>query len=230
MRKNNSYVKRSPVVGMLPPAIAICGLAGSGKTTVTKTLLANFEGVTRLPFAAPLKGMVESLGVSRDTLWGDDAAKSVKLSSLGGHTARHALQTLGTQWGRDCMGDTFWVNLWLAAAKKQGLRLERPVRNRPGEVRLCVVADDCRFQNEADAVRSVGGIVIRVHRKGAGATGKGAKAHASESNDFAADFDMDNNGTLVDVVHKLNVIFKAYNAPRPVNVDWGHSASYVLVD
>lgn len=218
---------------LLPPAIAICGLAGSGKSTVTRAVLDHFGGTSKLPFAYPLKTMVESLGVSRDDLWGDDAAKAKSPAILNGRTIRHTLQTLGTNWAREHMGADFWVNLWLDAAKQRGVHVGMPLEPPFGHVRPCVIADDCRFQNEADAVRSVGGIVVRVHRKGAGASGKNAKAHASEANDFPADFDIDNDGSIEDVLHKMYVIIEAYNLPktrRPLNVDWGHSPSYLLVD
>lgn len=62
------------------------------------------------------------------------------------------MQKLGTEFGRGFIGDSFWVNAW----KKQVAEC----------MAVGVVTDDCRFENEALAVRELGGIVVKLHRNG----------------------------------------------------------------
>jgi CRP/FNR family transcriptional regulator len=58
------------------------------------------------------------------------------------------MQTLGTEWGRQCMDADIWVRAWAARAA----------------LLTSAVADDVRFQNEADMIRNLGGVIIRVMR------------------------------------------------------------------
>lgn len=142
--------------------IGLCGLAGSGKSTVGR-ILCHHHNFMRKPFAFPLKRMVAALGVPADDLDGPSCIKEMPCAALGGRTIRHTLQTLGTEWGRQHMGEDFWVELWA-----------RGVEHMPR-----IVADDVRFPNEAEAIRKLGGLVVRIDRPGAGSV-VGA-AHASEN-------------------------------------------------
>ena len=82
---------------MRPRLIGFCGAAGAGKTHAA-TLLARDWGYSRVRFAGPLKAMLHALGLTEaDT---DGAAKDQPADLLGGRTPRHAMQTLGTEWGR----------------------------------------------------------------------------------------------------------------------------------
>lgn len=101
-----------------------------------------------LSFAAPLKDMMKSLGVPHEAVYGED--KEEPLAMLGGRTARHAMQTLGTEWGRQLIWSDLWVFAWRKQAKFYG------------SGGWIVVADDMRFPNEAAAIRALGGIRCRV--------------------------------------------------------------------
>lgn len=148
--------------------IGIVGVAGSGKTTAAN-FLRDTHGYRRVPFADPLKKMIEALGYGRDLLDGPARAKEVPLKAFNGRTLREAMQTLGTEWGRAQFGDDFWVNQWEAAVKDP--------QQYPH-----VVVDDVRFPNEAAKIRELGGVIIRLHRDKAGAS-VGA-SHASEQVDL----------------------------------------------
>ena len=85
---------------------------------------------------------------------------------------RMLLQWLGTDWGRNTIDKNLWVNLWKADVKSA---LDKG---------YFVVCDDVRFDNEAELVRSFGGIVINISRKDGtehAQGGVGIKNHASES-------------------------------------------------
>lgn len=131
----------------LPPVVAFTGQAGAGKSTAARYLVER-HGYTLVKFAAPLKNMMRAIGLTEREIEGD--LKEVPSDKLCGHTPRHAMQTIGTQWGRDFIGADFWIRLWLAEAAKH----ER------------VVTDDCRFPNEAKAVRKAGGDIILIGGRG----------------------------------------------------------------
>jgi hypothetical protein len=122
--------------------------------------------------------MLEAIGVPAQNLYGTDDDKVVPLHVLGGKTTRWAAQSLGTQWGRMCMDADFWVRAWangLADAWADRARRGMPQPE-------MIVADDVRFQNEADEIRRRGGMVITIVRDMADFNR--VPKHASE--DFAA--------------------------------------------
>lgn len=150
-----------------PCVIAISGAAGSGKSTAADYLV-RMHGYERVKFAGPLKDMCRAIGMTESQIEGEH--KERPFDWLQGKTPRHAMQTLGTEWGRKCMGEHFWIGLWERAAND--------VLDGGGRV----VVDDCRFANEADAVRKLGGVVVRLI--GRGGIGGG---HSSEAMDWEAD-------------------------------------------
>lgn len=151
-----------PLVPALPRTlIAFTGLAGSGKSTAAQHLVKN-HGFQRLRFAGPLKDMMRALGLTEAEIEGD--RKEMPCDLLGGKTPRYAMQTIGTEWGRDIIAPDLWIRAFNAALAKV-----------PADVP--VVVDDCRFPNEADAIIAAGGVLVRVVRPGAGA---GASGHSSE--------------------------------------------------
>lgn len=117
--------------------------------------------------------MLSALGVPSDNLYGTPEQKLEPLAILGGKSARFAMKTLGTEWGRELFGEDFWVRPWEAA-------VEFPARLD------MVVADDVRFASEVEAVRRRNGEIWCVVRSNADF--QRVPTHASE--DFAAlDYD-----------------------------------------
>ncbi len=162
--------------------IGLTGYAGSGKTTAAKHLVET-HGFVTVKFAGPLKAMMRALGLGEREIEGD--LKEVSHRLLAGRTPRHAMQTLGTEWGRQQFGDDFWVNL----AREVAL----DVIDQGGHV----VIDDVRFPNEAAAVRQMGGRVIRIHRPGVGPI----NGHASDNQALACDYEIINDDSI-GVLHK----------------------------
>ncbi|MEV4606233.1 AAA family ATPase [Neorhizobium sp. LMR1-1-1.1] len=135
----------------MPPIVAFTGQAGSGKSTATRYLVEK-HGYTRVKFAGPLKDMMRVIGLSEEQIEGE--MKEAGATLLCGESPRHAMQTLGTEWGRKCIGADFWINLWrerVARAWASGGR---------------VVVDDCRFPNEAAAIRRLGGDIYKLVGRG----------------------------------------------------------------
>lgn len=169
-----------------PRVIALSGVAGSGKSTASAFL--QFKGYKLEKFAGPLKDMLRSIGLGEMEIEGQFKEKPNPL--LGEHTPRHAMQTLGTEWGRKCMGEDFWINLWRSRASNGN-----------------VVVDDCRFANEAAAVRSLGGIVIRLEGRG-GIEG----GHESERLDFIVDAVVPNTGSVAQLHALLDETLMGWGA------------------
>lgn len=84
-------------------------------------------------------------------------------------TPRIFLQRLGTEWGRQRIHSELWVEAWRHACELEAI-------DHCGGA--FIVADDCRFENEAAAIRAMGGKVVRIERPGAGSAS--GSSHASE--------------------------------------------------
>lgn len=169
---------------ILPPVIALTGLAGSGKSTASKYLVEK-HGYELVKFAGPLKDMLRAIGFGEDDIEG--SGKELSNSLLCDKTPRHAMQTLGTEWGRKCIGETFWTGLWVDTATGVIAKGGR------------VVVDDCRFPNEAAEIRKLGGVVWRMVGRG-GIAG----AHESEAGCGGSDIEIHNIGDIVDLRRQLD--------------------------
>ena len=132
--------------------VAFTGRKGSGKDTAAAVFVA--AGFAHVKFADCLKSMLATLmimqGASDKTvnrsIEGD--LKEVPSIFLGGRTPRYAMQHLGTAWGRDLIGEDFWVNSFKNAASHH----------------TNVVVSDMRFPNEAQAIADMGGWRYRIVR------------------------------------------------------------------
>jgi hypothetical protein len=166
--------------------LGLSGAAGSGKSSVAE-YLEQRHGYRRLRFAQPLKdalrrmlqsAMLDDHSIER-MVEGD--LKELPTPILMGKTPRHAMQTLGTEWGRNCIDGNFWVNV-----------MRHTIRALPPATR--VVIEDVRFENEASMVRDFGGKVIRLTGRG----GLTDKSHPSE-NGVTPDVTFDNSWSMSDL-------------------------------
>jgi len=174
---------------------AFSGGYGSGKSTAIQSLYNWTRGrqTVLVKFAQPLYDIQEFI-YSRIAGAHQRPADFVK--------DRKLLQWLGTEWGRS-VDQNLWVNIWKA-------KLEEIWALHPDAIIVC---DDCRFDNEAEVVHALGGVVIKLDRKNSeqhaqGGTGFG-KAHASEAglSPELIDFIVDNNSTLEDFQISLHALF-----------------------
>lgn len=178
------YVDRHPVgtvahlrMSLVAPLIGVTGRARAGKDTLAQIL--GYYGYARVALADPLRRVIASLtGMTFEELV-NSPDKELPHPKLGGVSPRRAMQTLGTEWGRDLI----WQDLWVTHAMDQ-------IAHHPR-----VVIPDVRFDNEADAIRSRGGIILHVHRD-AGETK--VEAHKSEDGvtPHATDLHIYNNGSV----------------------------------
>jgi hypothetical protein len=138
--------------------IGLTGLAGCGKSTAAEYLEA--IDFARVRFADPLKDMLRAYLASIKTPPGEIGRmiegdlKEVSSPYFSGRTPRHAMQTLGTEWGRGQMDSEFWTDAW-------GTKVDKLYAGGWN-----IVAEDVRFENEAAAIRRRGGFVVRIKRPG----------------------------------------------------------------
>ncbi len=145
--------------------LGICGDKFSGKSTVSDMLESEY-GFTCRPFADPIKYMAnEMYDFSKDQLWGD---KKDEVDPRYGFTPRFVLQFLGTEVGRG-IHEMTWIWVW----ERNFLGYTLSDEN--------IVVDDMRFPNEAEAIRKLGGKILRVHKWGAPAN---LDSHSSENPDL----------------------------------------------
>jgi hypothetical protein len=137
----------------LPPVIGLAGPIGAGKTTAARAL--GSLGYRQASFATPLKQVCFQvfgpLGVPREAFFGTQEEKSAPLEAIKKYaTGRQILELVGTEGFRAAYPD-----VWLDLAMVPRYEGER------------IVIDDVRYENEATAIRSRGGLVLHLERLGA---------------------------------------------------------------
>lgn len=165
--------------------VGLTGPAGCGKSTAAFHL--EELGFKRIRFAGALKSMMMALGLSQEHIEG--SLKEVPCALLGGKTPRYAMQTLGTEWGRNLMGENLWTDIW-----------QSQVNSWQGPV----VVDDCRFPNEEKHLRAMGGKIIRIIRNVDTTTP--TFTHESEKHVITADYTIINDGSIDRLYEHLDFI------------------------
>lgn len=185
-------------MNILKRLIGITGPKGSGKDTSIQPLLN--DGFVVVKFADGLKNMLRSYlrdyGVDHGTiermLEGD--LKEVPHEAFCGRTPRHAMQTLGTEWGRMMIGPKMWTNLF----RKMAGRHEK------------VATTDLRFLNEGEVLEEIkaeGVDVDKVRIVPRNNAGK-LDLHASEVELYSIGVNhvVQNDGTVEELQQKLLAI------------------------
>lgn len=133
--------------------LGLVGATGSGKTTIAN-ILASEHGFEKFHMGRPLKDMLRALGLSEAALAGSPEERAAPQPILDGKSARFALSTLGTDWGRNMISERLWAN---AVKDKIVRRLSEPDA-RP------IIIDDLRFRSDWDVVSAFDGLIVRIRR------------------------------------------------------------------
>ena len=164
--------------------IGLVGKAGSGKDTLADEIAA--DGWEKVAFADSLKRMcIDYLGLSHDDAYTQEG--KMRMNPHWGMTNRTILQKVGT----DAMRNGFDKDVWVKI-------LQIRIRRMLDEGRKVVITD-CRFDNEAQMVEDMGGLVVEVVRDSQSRDLSSVEQqHASEepvSRRYVA-FTVDNNGEV----------------------------------
>lgn len=171
--------------------IGITGKARAGKDAFAEALIR--RGYQRLAFADALKQATALIADEDVGPYHDDIAKEQVIPRFD-LTRRAALQSVGSL-AREVFGGAVWTSRIIRGWQASG---ESPA-----------VITDCRFANEAQAIRDAGGIVVRITRPdNVGLTGSAA-AHESEQGipDDLVDVEVTNDGTLGELHHEARKVF-----------------------
>jgi len=165
--------------------IGLIGRARVGKDTVAEHLCSH-HGFMQYAFADPMKDMLE-------VVFGDRFRTGDREAPIDwlGKSPRHLMQTLGTEWGRNCIHPDLWT-----------LLAEREVEYH-AKYRYNLVISDVRFHNEADMILKHGGELWQVVRDGATVA-----EHISEQAQWA-NYDcriLNNNGTLDQLYRNIDLL------------------------
>lgn len=186
--------------------IALSGYATCGKDTVADILVEDY-GFTKYAWADALRLAAEALDpiVHWDEEFGSGPLRYTEaLNHYGYNEAkakfpefRRTLQRMGTEVGREILGDNVWVD-----ATINRIARERSLADN-------IVIPDTRFPNEASAVhvRSESrNFVVRVTRPGVGPV----TDHPSETSLDNYDFDyvLPNDGTLGDLGFRVDELME----------------------
>ena len=138
------------LIGLYSPA------PGSGKSTIA-SILQDHHGYAILPLASPIKTMagtfLEGLGVSDMRSYQYRFRDKEAIIPEAGVSARHIMQTLGTEWGRQCIHPEVWLRAWEAQYRQHSPTTP-------------IVVDDIRFRNEAQFLERLGATLWGVCRPG----------------------------------------------------------------
>lgn len=215
---------------MKPLLIGLNGYAGAGKDAVAKILQELDPHIQNKKFSGKLKQVAALLlGVDEDR-FEDQEFKASSLSEdwfiwdknpkSGGTdveptyysdpktrpmTVREFLQRLGTEAIRDGLHQNAWVNALFADYRSQGHVVDL------GDIKIDVapsrwVVSDCRFENEAQAIKDRGGVIIRIDRPGV----KPINNHPSETalDHWPFDYKIANVSDLVSLRFTVENIYK----------------------
>jgi hypothetical protein len=179
----------------MPSRIALCGLAGSGKSTAADYFVSR-HGFKRLSYAAPIKRMIRSMlieggaGFMEAVEMTDGRLKERPSPFLCGHSPRYALQKLGTEFGRDIIGPDIWRRILLNKVRKHSCPL---------------VVDDVRFGDEIADLREAGFLIVRIER---GVSELPPNSHSSEKQELPVDLTIQNDGLVEDLHIKLQKLLE----------------------
>lgn len=196
---NRSHPRTTKIIG-------IAGYARSGKDTLGGILVEE-HGFEQRSFAAALKDVLYATNPMVYTdkmrittgdefisvqalvdLVGWDKAKEISPGPFG---VRGLLQRLGTEGGREVLGQNVWVDAAMSTLEPGG----------------SYVFTDMRFPNEYEAVRGAGGLCARIYRLNAAPV----NPHISETalDTYAFPYIVRNDGTIDDLREIARTLVRA---------------------
>lgn len=184
--------------GHLMPRVTVIGLSGygqSGKDTIGNVLV-NEGHYVRASFADYIREALYALNPQAN----QEARIQDLVNSHGWEQTkvqhpevRGLLQRLGSEVGRNMLGENVWVDLTF--------------RNLPDGSK--VVVTDCRFPNEADTIKRLGGQMWRVRRPNYGPVNN----HPSETalDDWKFDRVFENTGSMAELQERVSELIRVEN-------------------
>lgn len=178
-----------------PQIIGISGKKGHGKDTLGKFFIDNYQ-YQRFAFADPLKKILEIIfDFTDDQLFGN--LKEIP-DPYWNCSPRKIQQFVGTDLFRDQLGQiipNLDKNIWVEVTKR---KIQKQMLNNP---KSRIIITDVRFCNEAQMIRELNGVIIKVNRDSI----KNLDSHVSETenDEIIEDYYVSNNGTINEMYNSL---------------------------
>lgn len=188
-----------------PLLIGLSGKAGSGKSTVGD-YLAGAHGYARFSFAGALKDVVQTAFRFTDQQM---IFLKEKIVPRVGKSPRWCMQHFGTAF-REVWPEIWIFNLRLEILDFLSINGQHPI-----------VVTDVRFQDEAVAIKGMGGVLVRIgrgedHRLGVCATGIPGHVSEWELDAFGGwDVVIQNDGDLTELAARVEGMLTALAPPNP---------------
>ena len=198
-------MERSPLL------IGLVGRSGHGKDTIGDYIRETYQNIETYAFAAPLKQAIQEIfHLSKPQL--HDSHLKETVDEFWRVTPRQLMQFIGTDLFRNHMGElipdlgkTIWLQSFLKWRKNQKL----PDGKYPG-----IVVTDVRFKNEAELIKSLGGVIWRVDRsENISNMSDASSSHVSETEMSSIDLEdwiIKNDGTLADLYKKVEAAMSIF--------------------
>lgn len=188
--------------------LGFAGKARSGKSTAGAFITQQY-GFRPASFAGCLKEMLRAMftyqGVDPDVIeemleghlkGADVPALGTIPGSFKPNSPRRAMQTLGTEWGRQLMDPNLWID-----AEMRHQNIYNPGCN--------LVFADIRFPNEAKYIQDNGGFVVKLVRHASeDDLGTVAASHGSENQDIPYNMIIQNNTAIEHLQDRLRKLIQ----------------------
>jgi len=128
--------------------IGLVGKKGSGKDTFANVLKQK-SGFITYAYATPLKEACQKLFLLSDEQLHDQTLKET-VDKRWDLSPRQIFQIIGTDFIRTHIDSDFWIKhftLWYKGKSTQN-----------------IIVTDCRFQNEIDTIKELGGMIFKIER------------------------------------------------------------------
>lgn len=186
--------------------VGIKGKMGAGKSKSAEILKDNFK-FSEYAMAEPIKKFAEILGFTKKELYGTQEDK-LRINKFWGISARQFLQKFGTDVCRKHLPTIIpeMSNIWVQAFE---LYCQKNKNKN-------IIVSDVRFQDEANAIKKNGGIIIEIQRPREDEEWEKIEEHTqhaseTEMDSIKADYVVINNKDLTYLKEELlRIIIKQY--------------------
>lgn len=165
--------------------IGLTGLAGSGKDTVAY-IMESRHNFSKRAFADNLKSAASKIFDLPLIAFYQQDLKEV-VDPYWSMSPREMLQKLGTEACRNVFGENIWIDSMMKALSSERLSTRH------------IVITDVRFDNEAEAIRKLGGVILHIRSNRKSSLSEAAQLHTSEAGvswGLLTDYSLYNTGTL----------------------------------
>ena len=172
--------------------IGITGSAGSGKDSLADKIINKYSGAIKIAFADPLKlACKELFQLSCDQLY--VRQEKEKIDPRWNKSPRELFQIIGS----DLLRDRFDEDIFIKSTREKIKKLSQEHK--------IIIVTDCRFENETQLIRDMGGIVIHLKRPNI----KRINDHISENpvKIMTGDIELVNNSTIDKLLEEIKIIF-----------------------